>query len=389
MKILNICQILPLEGLKRENDITIKIQDEIRKSDSSIEFVFLKNLPYSNKLLATIKPIWKKYLEYIEKKEIVVGGYRTILFPWFKLPTSNFSVDKNLLLLNRLCKLKNVEKILGNEVKSFDLFLSQNNIADGVVANYLSKKYNIPHIHVFRGLMDEEIYNSSIIQEIMSNAKFCITPSPTIHKFLKQRNYEITLLPHGVDDEYFYDQKKDFTKARFLTVGRLLSLKNTDMVIRALKSAKDQGYVFEYVIVGDGPEKLRLEKLVIDLKLDQEVKFTGWLEKSEVIEHLQDANVFVMPSIPETLGRVYLEAAAAGCLCIGHKGSGVDGFFKDRKNAIFCDARTIDQDIIDVIKNLNSDDFQEYIDSAKDLVNNLHWNVVASNYIELFKGIHR
>ncbi|WP_415407160.1 glycosyltransferase [Sulfurovum sp. CS9] len=387
MKILNICEILPLDGLKRENDIAIKIQQEINKIDDSIEFVFLKSIPYSNFLLAKIKPIWAKYNKYIKLRETIAGGYKTIIFPWFRLPTSKFVIDKNLLIFNKLLNLKKVENMLGEEIKTFDLIISQNNIADGVVANYLSKKYTIPHIHVFRGQLNEEIYNSKIINDIMTNANICITPSPTSFNFLKKRNHNISLFPHGVDEEYFYDKEKDFSKAKFVTVARLLKLKNIDMVINSLKSAKEMGYDFEYIIIGDGPEKLYLEKLVRDLQMEKEIKFTGWLEKDEVIKYLQVANVFIMPSIPETLGRVYLEATAAGCLCIGHKGSGIDGFFADRKSAIFSDAATINDDILEVLKGLSGDDIQNYTNSAKELVKQLHWKEVSHKYIELFRKV--
>jgi len=164
----------------------------------------------------------------------------------------------------------------------------------------------------------------------------------------------------------------------------LLKLKNIDMVIKALKSVKEMGFDFEYTIIGDGPEKSYLEKLVSDLQMEKEIKFTGWLSQKEVIRYLQIANIFIMPSIPETLGRVYLEASAAGCLCIGHKGSGVDGFFVDRKSAIFSDATTINDDIVEVLKGLSSDDIQEYLHSAKETVEDLRWSGVSEKYITLF-----
>ena len=253
MKILNVCEILPLNGLKRENDIAIKIQQEINKIDDSIEFVFLKSIPYSNFLLAKIKPIWAKYNEYIKLRETTAGGYRTIIYPWFRLPTSKFVIDKNLLKFNKLWNLKKVENMLGEDIKTYDLIISQNNIADGFIANYLSKKYDIPHVHVFRGQLNEEIYNSKIINDIIINANVCITPSPTIYNFLKKRNHDISLFPHGVDEEFFYEKEKDFSIAQYVTVARSLTMNYIDMVTKALKCVKEMDLVFDYMLIGDRP----------------------------------------------------------------------------------------------------------------------------------------
>jgi hypothetical protein len=143
LKILNICEFLPLDGLGRENDMQIRLQQEINKIDDSIEFVFLKSLPWSSRLLTKIKlafgklqTIGTKYRSYLRKKEVIVGGYRTILYPWFMLPTSNYWVNYWLLPFNKVWAINKIEDLIGKEIESFDLIISQNNIADGIVANY-------------------------------------------------------------------------------------------------------------------------------------------------------------------------------------------------------------------------------------------------------------
>jgi glycosyltransferase involved in cell wall biosynthesis len=387
MRVLNICGILPMEGLKRENDFAIKIQDEINKIDESIEFIFLKNIPYSNYLLGKVHEKWKKYHEYIKKKEIEVGGYRTIIYPWFFIPTSSFSVNKNLVVLNRLLSIRNIEKLLGNQVKEFDLIISQNNISDGVVGYYLSKKYNVPHIHTLRGELNDEIYVSKIFQKIINNASKCITPSPKIYHMMKDKKHDICHIPHGVDKEFFLDSKKDFSNARFITVARLLKLKNIDLVLRALKKAKENGLNFEYSIVGEGPEKENLINMCHKLGLESSVTFYGFLDKNDVIAQLKKHNIMIMPSYPETFGRVYIEAAAAGLLCIGHKGSGVEGFFEDRRDALFCESSTIEEMIIELIRDINTQKIQNYISSARGLADGLQWEEIGHRYINLFNKV--
>ena len=53
MKILNISSIIPLEGLKRENDIVLRIQDYLKK-EYNHEFVVAKSLPFARKQLGKV-----------------------------------------------------------------------------------------------------------------------------------------------------------------------------------------------------------------------------------------------------------------------------------------------------------------------------------------------
>ena len=195
---------------------------------------------------------------------------------------------------------------------------------------------------------------------------------------------EVVFIPNGIDFEKIMGAIAKSKKFDLVYMGRLQNHKNISHILQGVALLKDRGCSITFQIIGDGPEKQRLGKLVYDLSLDQEVKFTGWLEKDAVIQHLQYANVFIMPSKPETLGRVYLESTAAGCLCVCHKGSGVDGFFRDRESAIFCDATTIKNDILEVLKGINSSEIQKYISSAKELLKQLHWNEISNKYLDLF-----
>lgn len=386
MKILNICELLPLEGLKAENDVAIKIQQEIEKVDPNIEFVFLKCLPYSNTFLAKIKPIWKNYLGYIHKKELDVSGFRALTYPWLRFPTSNFYVDKLLLMINKFYFLRRVEAMVSSEITTYDLILSQKNNADGVVASYLSQKYNIPHIHVLRGQPDEHIYNARYIKNILSHASGLITPSPSIAKLFSNREESVQLLPHGVDQDFFYFGEKDLSKPRLIVVARLLPLKNINLVIDSLYKAKQRGIDFEFSIVGEGPEKANLEKQVNDYNLQSEIHFLGWLAKEDVIKKMHEANIMIMPSKPETLGRVFIESAAAKCLCVGHEGTGVDGLFNDGIEAIFCDKDTLEEKLLNLLGNFNSTKNVCIVENAFSLVEKLMWHSVATKYVRFFNS---
>jgi glycosyltransferase involved in cell wall biosynthesis len=108
---------------------------------------------------------------------------------------------------------------------------------------------------------------------------------------------------------------------RFLSLGRLLHWKGFELSLRAFARFASRCPASEYWIVGDGPERKRLEKLAQDLGLTGKVRFWGMIPRSEALEKLAVCDVLVHPSLHDSGGWVCLEAMAAGrpviCLDLG------------------------------------------------------------------------
>jgi len=69
-----------------------------------------------------------------------------------------------------------------------------------------------------------------------------------------------------------------------------------------------------FSIVGDGPERSRLEQLVKSLEIEKAVSFCGWLSHLEVLSRLRSADVMVFPSVRDFGGGVVFEALAVGAV---------------------------------------------------------------------------
>lgn len=106
---------------------------------------------------------------------------------------------------------------------------------------------------------------------------------------------------------------------RFVSIGRLLAWKGQQLALRAFARA-GLGEA-EYWIIGDGPERRRLERLARQLGVDRRVRFFGWLPRAEVLKLLGQVHVLVHPSLHDSGGWISLEAMAAGrpviCLDLG------------------------------------------------------------------------
>jgi glycosyltransferase involved in cell wall biosynthesis len=117
----------------------------------------------------------------------------------------------------------------------------------------------------------------------------------------------------------------------FVFLGRLVPNKGADEAIKAIKKliVLDQKEKFlpfkpSLTIIGDGPEKSKLEQLVIQLGLVGYVNFTGSLRGKEIAVCLNKHRFILVPSLwEEPFGNVVLEGMACGCLPIVSDGGGL------------------------------------------------------------------
>jgi glycosyltransferase involved in cell wall biosynthesis len=115
----------------------------------------------------------------------------------------------------------------------------------------------------------------------------------------------------------------------FIFLGRLVSDKGADLAIQAFGSlsSNKSGLLrqkLKLTIVGNGPERTRLEQIVDDLDLRENVVFTGALRGNELVQCLNNHRFLLVPSMwEEPFGIVALEGMACGCLPIVSDGGGL------------------------------------------------------------------
>jgi len=108
---------------------------------------------------------------------------------------------------------------------------------------------------------------------------------------------------------------------RLLSLGRLLHWKGFHLGLQAFARLVRAFPQSEYWIIGDGPERRNLERLVQRLGIADKVCFFGALPREEALGHLAEVDVLVHPSLHDSGGWVCVEAMAAGrpviCLDLG------------------------------------------------------------------------
>ncbi len=167
---------------------------------------------------------------------------------------------------------------------------------------------------------------------------------------------EMVKIAPGIDTAHFIPQPDGMQKRKelglqdkkiIISVGRLVHRKGQDKLIEAMPEVLRKIPNAHLLIVGEGPYKNHLEKLVNKLSLKENITFAGRIMYDRLPSYLSAADLFAMPSRSrffglevEGLGIVYLEASACGIpVLAGNSGGapdavleGVTGFCVDGTN---------------------------------------------------------
>jgi len=103
----------------------------------------------------------------------------------------------------------------------------------------------------------------------------------------------------------------------FAYVGRLVSEKGIAVLLEASRLLRDEGHSFQVRLIGDGPERAKLEAAIARDHLESCVQVTGFLTGTAFAAALRDVRVVVMPSVwEETAGLAAIEQMMRGRLVI-------------------------------------------------------------------------
>ena len=154
--------------------------------------------------------------------------------------------------------------------------------------------------------------------------KTFVAPSGVDEKLIQSLNASPALAGQARNDELVHSSR--FTPhpspLKILTCANYKKRKNIEKVLEATKGLEG----FELTVIGKGTDCKKLRKI------NPDANFKGYQPHEKVIEEMKKSDIFILPSVGETFGMVYLEAMASGCITIGTKDDGIDGIIRDGEN---------------------------------------------------------
>ena len=142
----------------------------------------------------------------------------------------------------------------------------------------------------------------------------------------KNFNINVKVIPNVIDLKKFdfFKKEKSQNCFKYISAANLTHGKGMDVLINAFSKLKYSN--IELNILGDGPERVKLQQLAQDLGISNKVKFWGRYTREEFNEYLQNSDCFVLASRFETFGVVYAEAMATGTPVIATRCGGPEDF---------------------------------------------------------------
>jgi glycosyltransferase involved in cell wall biosynthesis len=135
--------------------------------------------------------------------------------------------------------------------------------------------------------------------------------APTKHVAMRNRLPRSKVIFHGIEDPYnaFSSvQSSAYEPNSFAYLGRLVREKGLLILLEAMRLLRQEGYDVFLRIIGDGPERLSVERATAEWGLQKNVSFTGFLLKAELDAALQDVGTIIMPTLmEETAGLAVIE----------------------------------------------------------------------------------
>lgn len=202
------------------------------------------------------------------------------------------------------------------------------------VASYWLKRWlGIPYWGIAHGVEAWNIERPALKKALHHADRILAVSHYTRDRLLQEQNLDpakISLLPNTFDSSRFTISPKPQKLLRryqlsadlpiILTVARLdkkEQYKGYDRIIKSLPKIRARLPDIRYILVGQGNDRPRIEKLIEQLNLQDCVTLAGFISDDELVDHYNLCDVFAMPSQGEGFGIVYLEALACGKPVLG------------------------------------------------------------------------
>ncbi|MEE8303283.1 MAG: glycosyltransferase family 4 protein [Candidatus Tectomicrobia bacterium] len=243
------------------------------------------------------------------------------------------------------------------QTRHFDVIHSLFVIPSSPSGFLLAKKFRLPHV---LSLLGGDIYDPSkrlsphctpllhaAVEKIVNGSDVVVGMSSDIigrAKMYYDITRDITLIPHSIERPAFTPQTRDHLgyasdDILLVTVGRLIPRKAVQdllVVVRELHNPK-----VKLLIIGDGPERSRLETDAKAWRISEQVDFLGNVSDETKFQILNISDIFVSSTQHEGFGLVFLEAMSVGLPIVTYNNGGHNDFLINNKTGFLVNINDI------------------------------------------------
>lgn len=298
---------------------------------------------------------------------------------------------------------------------NLDVIHSHTEFGIGVFSRIVAKQLKLPIVHTYHTLWEDYVYyithgffdkfSKSVVRKVTkyiceNQSDELIVPTEKIKDlFITKYNVtcDINVIPTGIDTTRFelndkleksvnsLKRKHKIKNDDFIigAVGRVAKEKSFDKLIETMDKLIKSNYHFKLMIVGDGPDIDNLKKLVKDLKISNNVIFTGKVKYDLIPAYYNLFDIMTSFSTTETQGLTIIEALAASTPVVCINDDSFNAMIEDTYNGFIFNEP---EEFINHVINLkgNQELYKTISLNAKNSIHKYSKEVFASDVLKIY-----
>ena len=212
-----------------------------------------------------------------------------------------------------------------------------------------------------------------------------------VKEYYKISDEKISIVPNGVDLTKFKDHKQQ--NKIILFSGAMYSHRGIDVLLESAPKVIQKIPDVEFILLGDGPERKKLEQIVSEKKIEKNVFFKGWINRDEIPNQLSNASIGIGPLkltdvTKSALPIKVLEYMASGLPIISKEGTLPKDVLENDKNGFFIkNADELAEKLIILLEDLNLNDRMG--GKSLEMVRKFSWEQIVSLILNIQKKIKK
>lgn len=236
-------------------------------------------------------------------------------------------------------------------------------------------------------------FSPNVESKLIAISKVVTTVSPSVALELSEYGIDTSKVEvtwNGVDEKLFFPSGNGHSGEYVLYTGVLRARKGLFDLLKCAKIVKQRRPESKFVICGTGPLLSNLKELVNTMGIQENVIFTGRVERKKLIQLYQGASVHVLPSVYEGLPTVLLEAMSCGLPVVATNIGGTRDVISSNENGLLVPPRSPDDLATKILMLLDDEALRKRLghNARETVLRNFTWDLVADHFSNLYSKIY-
>jgi phosphatidylinositol alpha-mannosyltransferase len=314
---------------------------------------------------------------------ITIGASTDIRSPFHT--TSQVSASMDVEAIEEMLEAENFDLLHFHE--PWVPFLSRQILAKSKAVNLATFHAKLPETVMSRTLERVVVPYLKSVQKYIDGLTSVSSAAAEYVRYVSPRS-KVEIIPNGIDLTKYQPRPQTKTNPRrtILYIGRLEKRKGLKYLIQAFSVLTEQDKNVQLIIVGDGPDRLKLEDLIRINNIPR-VQFLGYVSEKQKYNLLNSADLFCSPAIfGESFGIVLLEAMAMGVVTVAGNNTGYTSVLKDRGRISLVSPKDTEAFVHRLELLLYDDEIrQSWQTWAQEYVKNFDYKKVVDEYEQFYR----